>query len=353
MKHFYTRARNIQPVRFSSTFRHITDTLNELQKSKANEEANHVVKNDSRKQHSRKDLQKHVITPSDLSDHFRHSFYPRPTRAQISATQSIFSQNKVSLEWIVSSYKDIPDIKSQNEIHGSSSMVNTFKVSSSPLPEVLFLGHTNSGKSSLINNLLVNSVENKNHNEFTEHAYVSRRAGYTKTLNAYRIGNKLRLIDTPGYGEFGEKEQGELVIDYICNRKYLRRVFVLIDSRRGFLEPDVNLISFLIDQGVPYDIIFTKADTIVDRYNAKKRSNNSTAGTSSSGKYTSRENSALQANQNIIKYYEKIIGESGIANLTTSPKILLCNSYTSKLVKARYGYKEIRFEILRSCGIIE
>lgn len=353
MKHFYTGARNIRPVRFSSAFRHITDALNELQKSKASEEVNHTVKNDARKQHSRKDLQKHVITPSDLSDHFRHSLYPKPTRAQISTTQGFFSQNKVLLEWIVGSYKDIPDIKSQDQAHDSSSTANTVKASSPPLPEVLFLGHTNAGKSSLINNLLVNSVENKFHNEITEHAYVSRRAGYTKTLNSYRIGNKLRLIDSPGYGEYGEEEQGELVIDYICNRKYLRRVFVLIDSRRGFLEPDVNLVSFLIDQGVPYDIIFTKADAIIDRYNAKKRSNTQTAGTLSSGKHTNKENLVLQANQNIIMYYQKIIGESGIANLTTSPKILFCNSYTSKLVKARYGYKEIRFEILRSCGIIE
>lgn len=353
MKHFYTRARHIRPVRFSSTFGHITDALNELKKTKASEEVNHAVKNDPRKQHSRKDLQKHIITPSELSDHFRHSFYSRPTRAQISATQGFFSQNKVLLEWIVGSYKDIPDIKAQGQAHDLPSTANTAKTSSPPLPEVLFLGHTNAGKSSLINNLLVNSVENKNHNEITEHAYVSRRAGYTKTLNSYKIGNKLRLIDSPGYGEYGEEEQGELVIDYISNRKYLRRVFVLVDSRRGFLEPDVNLVSFLIDQGLPYDIIFTKADAIIDRYNAKKRTNTQTTGTLSMEKHASKEDLVLQANGNIIKYYQKMIDESGIADLTTSPKILFCNSYTSKLVKARYGYKEIRFEILRSCGIIE
>lgn len=353
MKLFCTRASGIPHVRFSSTFRHITDALNGLQKSKVGEDISHAVKNDLSEKHSRKNSQKYVITPGDLTDHFRHSFYPRPTRAQISTSQRFFSQNKVLLEWIVGSYKDIPNIKSQEPTYNSSSMMNTAKTHSLPLPEVLILGHTNAGKSSLINNLLVNSMENKHHNEITEHAYVSRRAGYTKTLNSYRIGNKIRLIDSPGYGEYGEEEQGELVIDYICNRKYLRRVFVLIDSRRGFLGPDANLVSFLIDQGMPYDIVFTKVDAIIDRYNAKKRTNPQISGTFSVGKLTNNEDMFLQANRNIIKYYQKIIDESGIANLTTSPKILFSNSYTSKLVKARYGYKEIRFEILRSCGIIE
>ncbi|ODV77912.1 uncharacterized protein CANTADRAFT_35772, partial [Suhomyces tanzawaensis NRRL Y-17324] len=299
------------------------------------------------------------ITAADLNNHFRHPIYPPPSPKQLTATQSLFNRCKTNLEWTYADYSDIPDIKykrlhqkrldaydqmdpynkteyDENVVHSKK----TFGIKPellNPLPEVLLLGHTNVGKSSLINNLLLTKLESKSKGAFTEHAYVSKRAGYTKTLNCFNVGNKFRLIDSPGYGEFADFEQGKFVLEYLEKRALLRRVFLLIDSTEGFREEDIQLVNHLIELGVPFEVVFTKVDVVVSKSMPKKNPD---------------PELIRLGNRKVIEYFERIIDEVQLRDLVTLPRLLFNNTSVNKYVSMRYGYKELRCVMLESCGLI-
>ncbi len=124
------------------------------------------------------------------------------------------------------------------------------------IPEIAFLGKSNVGKSSLINAVTKSNI-----------AITSKTPGRTKQLNFFNIANKITFVDMPGYG-FAKANKNDiinwnrLIINYLSNRCNLRRVFLLIDSRRGLKENDFDAI-YLLDQcSVPYQIILTKTDEI-------------------------------------------------------------------------------------------
>lgn len=125
------------------------------------------------------------------------------------------------------------------------------------LPEVILLGRCNAGKSSLINALL-----SKNKNASEEYARVKQTAGYTPCLNFYNIGGLLRLVDSPGYGVKGDQWQGELIFQYLSNRRVFRNAFLIIDSNVGLNQYDEMIINNLSELGVQFDIIFNKIDKI-------------------------------------------------------------------------------------------
>lgn len=318
-----------------------------------------------------------AITPGQLTDYFRYAEYLKPANKQLSETQALFNRSKVRLEWTLDNYNEIPYIKykrlleekteklanmepyRKTEYHETQmNSKKTFGFQPNllrSLPEVLLLGHTNVGKSSLINTLLVNREENKSANSTTEHAYVSKRAGYTRTLNCFNIGNKLRLMDSPGYGEFGESSQGEVVTDYISKSQALRRVFVLVDSLQGFQDEDLQIINFLINEGVSFDIIFTKVDQVIQNCMPKSVLNsNSKKGKKEQTMEDRIKNAALitECNQKVIGYFKTMIKDSNMADLVTLPKLIFNNAQTNKFVPTRYGYKEIRLEILQCCGLV-
>ncbi len=122
-------------------------------------------------------------------------------------------------------------------------------------PEVAFIGRSNVGKSSLVNMLTNNK----------KLAKVSGKPGKTQLINHFLIDDSWFLVDLPGYGwakvAKTEKEKwGEMIHDYIVDRENLFNIFVLIDSR---LEPqpiDVAFINWLGEKGIPFSLIFTKAD---------------------------------------------------------------------------------------------
>ena len=122
-------------------------------------------------------------------------------------------------------------------------------------PEFAFIGRSNVGKSSLINMLT-------NHKKL---AKVSGKPGKTQLINHFLINDKWYLVDLPGYGwarvAKTEKEKwGAMIHDYLIERKNLLCTFVLVDSR---LEPqpiDIEFINWLGEKGIPFSIIFTKAD---------------------------------------------------------------------------------------------
>ncbi|MTI19645.1 YihA family ribosome biogenesis GTP-binding protein, partial [Fulvivirga sp. RKSG066] len=122
-------------------------------------------------------------------------------------------------------------------------------------PEVAFIGRSNVGKSSLINMLTSR----------TKLAKVSSKPGKTQLINHFLIDDTWFLVDLPGYGwakvSKAEKEKwGAMIHDYIKERENLINLFVLIDSRLAPQPVDVEFINWLGEEGIPFSIVFTKAD---------------------------------------------------------------------------------------------
>ncbi|MBS0384044.1 MAG: YihA family ribosome biogenesis GTP-binding protein [Proteobacteria bacterium] len=125
------------------------------------------------------------------------------------------------------------------------------------LPEVAFAGRSNVGKSSLIN-----AVTGRN-----KLARASTEPGRTRELNFFRVGDRLRLVDMPGYGyATGGKADIErwtrLVRDYLRGRTSLKRVILLIDSRHGVKPHDNDVMDALDQAAVIYEIALTKTDKL-------------------------------------------------------------------------------------------
>ena len=131
------------------------------------------------------------------------------------------------------------------------------------LPEVLIVGRSNVGKSSLINALC-----NKKNMAFT-----SRKPGHTKLLNYFNIDNSFYLVDAPGYGyaKTGidlDKVFGDMMNDYLEDNDRLRLILFLLDSRRELNLDDSELIDYLLDKGYPFLLVTTK----MDKLNQKEKS---------------------------------------------------------------------------------
>jgi len=125
------------------------------------------------------------------------------------------------------------------------------------LPEFLLLGRSNVGKSSFINTIL----NRKNY------AKVSSKPGKTQTLNFYLVNEDFYLVDAPGYGYAAvnkqqQKKFGLMIEEYLRNREYLERVFLLIDYRHKPSEDDRLMYEFLKYYQVPITIIATKFDKV-------------------------------------------------------------------------------------------
>ena len=123
------------------------------------------------------------------------------------------------------------------------------------LPEYAFIGRSNVGKSSLINMLT-------NHSKL---AMTSSTPGKTLLINHFLINNSWYLVDLPGYGyaQRGKKvmEQIKNIIQhYVLERMQMTCLFVLIDSRLEPQKIDLQFIEWLGENGVPFALVFTKAD---------------------------------------------------------------------------------------------
>jgi GTP-binding protein len=125
-------------------------------------------------------------------------------------------------------------------------------------PEIAFAGRSNVGKSSLINAVL----NRKNL------ARSSAEPGKTRELNYFDLGDgKLWLVDLPGFGyaKVSRDQQAKWVQvtkRYLRGRANLRRVFLLVDSRRGLMDTDLETMDMLNTAAVTYQIVLTKADKI-------------------------------------------------------------------------------------------
>ncbi|MCG8474023.1 MAG: ribosome biogenesis GTP-binding protein YihA/YsxC [Cytophagales bacterium] len=123
------------------------------------------------------------------------------------------------------------------------------------LPELAFIGRSNVGKSSLINMLM----------QRKSLAKVSGRPGKTQLINHFLINKEWYLVDLPGYGfaKVSKKlksKWGSMTQDYLTNRPNLACLCVLIDSRLEPQKIDLEFIDWLGEKGLPFMLIFTKAD---------------------------------------------------------------------------------------------
>ncbi len=125
------------------------------------------------------------------------------------------------------------------------------------LPEYAFIGRSNVGKSSLINMLT-------NRNKL---AMTSSTPGKTLLINHFIINNNWYLVDLPGYGyakigKAGQEQLKKIIDNYLLYRENLTTVFVLIDARLEAQKIDLEFIQWLGENGIPFSIVFTKADKL-------------------------------------------------------------------------------------------
>lgn len=126
----------------------------------------------------------------------------------------------------------------------------------SDVPEIVFSGKSNVGKSSLINKLL-------NRKSL---ARVSATPGKTATINFYKLDG-CRLVDLPGYGyakvSKSEKERwGRLVEGYFAQQRNTALFLQLVDMRHDPSEDDVEMINFLLEAELPFAVVCTKCDKL-------------------------------------------------------------------------------------------
>jgi GTP-binding protein len=124
-------------------------------------------------------------------------------------------------------------------------------------PEYAFIGRSNVGKSSLINMLTGRKGL----------AMTSATPGKTTLINHFLINGSWYIVDLPGYGYArrgikGQEQIRTIIEDYILEREQMTNLFLLIDSRLEPQKIDLEFIEWLGENGIPFAIVFTKADKL-------------------------------------------------------------------------------------------
>ena len=125
------------------------------------------------------------------------------------------------------------------------------------LPQIVFCGRSNVGKSSMINRLL-------NRKSL---ARTSSKPGKTATINFYDIDGKAYFVDLPGYGyakvSYEEKRKWSIFMeDYFASDRDKRLAVSIVDLRHDVSELDVEMGRYLYDAGIPFIVVATKADKL-------------------------------------------------------------------------------------------
>ncbi|CAM3287069.1 ribosome biogenesis GTP-binding protein YihA/YsxC [Aequorivita lipolytica] len=125
------------------------------------------------------------------------------------------------------------------------------------LPEYAFIGRSNVGKSSLINMLMLRKSLAK----------TSGRPGKTQLINHFLINKNWYLVDLPGYGyarvsKSSKKVFQKFITNYFEKREQMVLAFVLVDCRHEPQPIDLEFMEWMGETGVPFNIIFTKADKL-------------------------------------------------------------------------------------------
>lgn len=120
--------------------------------------------------------------------------------------------------------------------------------------EYAFIGRSNVGKSSLINAVVGAPI-----------ARTSNTPGRTQSLNLFNLDDRVMIVDLPGYGYARVSRADAMrwlqrLQEYLLTRRQLKRLFVLIDSRIGARDSDLDLMDFCDANAIPYQIVYTKMD---------------------------------------------------------------------------------------------
>jgi GTP-binding protein len=137
---------------------------------------------------------------------------------------------------------------------------SVYKVKDLPkdgLPEIIFVGRSNVGKSSLINTLLGSRKA----------AQISKQPGKTRALNFFKIDNKLYMVDFPGYGyakvSKSQRETWKKLIDnYLTGRENIKLAVLIIDGRHKSFASDIEMKNWFDSYNVPVVIVATKTDKV-------------------------------------------------------------------------------------------
>ncbi|RUP46790.1 P-loop containing nucleoside triphosphate hydrolase protein [Jimgerdemannia flammicorona] len=163
-----------------------------------------------------------------------------PTPAQLKLANSIFSKPAVFIK-SAAKFEQVPKTK---------------------LPEVAFIGRSNVGKSTLINLLTDNKRLVK----------TAKNPGHTRLMNFFNIGDRLILVDMPGYGFRSRNEWGVMILDYFVRRDPLRCIFLLLNPLHGLKPRDRDAIDMLNAKELPYQIVLTKTDLMsAEKYDKIRR----------------------------------------------------------------------------------
>ncbi len=125
------------------------------------------------------------------------------------------------------------------------------------VPEFVFMGRSNVGKSSLLN-----AITNRKNL-----AYTSSKPGKTITLNFYNVNDELLLVDVPGYG-YAQRlvhdrlNYGKMIEDYLEKSIHLKVCFLVVDSRHNPTEDDSLMYKYLLSFDYKVVVIVTKIDKI-------------------------------------------------------------------------------------------
>lgn len=133
------------------------------------------------------------------------------------------------------------------------------------IAEIAFIGRSNVGKSSLMNSLARRNGL----------ARVSGTPGKTQTINFYRLTAKISeeerkdffIVDLPGYGyartgQAARRQWSKFIEEYLLHSPRLKMVCLLIDIRHAPMESDIDAYRWLVENGVPTQIVMTKADKV-------------------------------------------------------------------------------------------
>ena len=143
-----------------------------------------------------------------------------------------------------------------NDVNFEKSYGTFEQLPESTLPEYVFSGRSNVGKSSLINAVLNRRAL----------ARVSGKPGKTITINFFR-GDNFRLVDLPGYGyakrsKAEQQRWGDMIQGYFTSDRNIRLVLQLIDMRHKPSQDDFQMLQFLRDTNTPFIIVLTKCDKL-------------------------------------------------------------------------------------------
>lgn len=175
-----------------------------------------------------------------------------PSKANLSAAARFFGTHRPFQEWVGTGWRR----------HSRPTPGGLL------LPEIIILGRSNVGKSSLLNRLTYST------NELNR---VSSTPGATKTMWAWSLAaknesggaipgwggdcsSKLTIVDLPGYGYGSDADWGNEIVTYMKNRKELRRAYVIVDALQGITPHDHKIFAVLRSLSIPYQIIVSKCD---------------------------------------------------------------------------------------------